>query len=165
MDKLRTDLDKKTMEIVLLKKSKQELEAEQKYEIDRLRDQSLRDKEELTKAHERAKQVPFSIMASKQVPSICFLLIYFYLPPQLAEPSLVEALRKELSDMQEEVGRLRSQLLSTEEELQAERDKLSSARTQVNNLTHEQKELEETNARMKERVIRLEVRTQTNIIM
>ncbi len=67
--------------------------------------------------------------------------------------------------MQEEVGRLRSQLLSTEEELQAERDKLSSARTQVNNLTHEQKELEETNARMKERVIRLEVRTQTNIIM
>ncbi len=165
MDKLRTDLDKKTMEIVLLKKSKQELEAEQKYEIDRLRDQSCRDKEELTKAHERAKQVPFSIMASKQVPSICFLLIYFYLPLQLAEPSLVEALRKELSDMQEEVGRLRSQLLSTEEELQAERDKLSSARTQVNNLTHEQKELEETNARMKERVIRLEVRTQTNIIM
>ncbi|XP_058603760.1 cingulin isoform X1 [Onychostoma macrolepis] len=134
MDKLRTDLDKKTMEIVLLKKSKQELEAEQKYEIDRLRDQSRRDKEELTKAHERAKQ--------------------------LAEPSLVEALRKELSDMQEEVGQLRSQLLSTEEELQAERDKLSSAQTQVNNLTHEHKELEETNARMKERIIRLESQLQ-----
>ncbi|XP_016322978.1 cingulin-like isoform X2 [Sinocyclocheilus anshuiensis] len=134
MDKLRTDLDKKTMEIVLLKKSKQELEAEQKYEIDRLRDQSCRDKEELTKAHEKAKQ--------------------------LAEPSLVEALRKELSDMQEEVSRLRSQLLSTEEELQAERDKLSSAQTQVNNLTHERKELEETNARMKERIIRLESQLQ-----
>lgn len=57
MDKLKTDLDKKTMEIVLLKKSKQELEAEQKYEIDRLKDQSRRDKEELTKVHERAKQV------------------------------------------------------------------------------------------------------------
>uniref|UniRef100_A0A672QRC4 Cingulin n=1 Tax=Sinocyclocheilus grahami TaxID=75366 RepID=A0A672QRC4_SINGR len=139
MDKLRTDLDKKTMEIVLLKKSKQELEAEQKYEIDRLRDQSCRDKEELTKAHEKAKQ--------------------------LAEPSLVEALRKELSDMQEEVSRLRSQLLSTEEELQAERDKLSSAQTQVNNLTHEHKELEEANARMRERIIRLEVRMQINIIM
>ncbi|XP_043117794.1 cingulin [Puntigrus tetrazona] len=134
MDKLRTDLDKKTMEIVLLKKSKQELEAEQKYEIDRLRDQTRRDKEELTKAHERAKQ--------------------------LAEPSLVEALRKELSDMQEEVGRLRSQLLSTEEELQAGRDKLSSAQTQVNNLTHEQKELEESNARTKERIIRLESQLQ-----
>lgn len=165
MDKLRTDLDKKTMEIVLLKKSKQELEAEQKYDIDRLRDQSRRDKEELTKAHERAKQVPFSIMASKQVPSICVLLTIFILPPQLAEPSLVETLRKELSDMQEEVGRIRSQLLSTEEELQAERDKLSSAQTQVNNLTHEQKDLEETNARMKERVIRLEVRIQINIIV
>lgn len=59
MDKLKTDLDKKTMEIVLLKKSKQELEAEQKYEIDRLKDQSRRDKEELTKAHERAKQVQY----------------------------------------------------------------------------------------------------------
>lgn len=57
MDKLKTDLDKRTMEIVLLKKSKQELEAEQKYEIDRLKDQSRRDKEELTKVHERAKQV------------------------------------------------------------------------------------------------------------
>lgn len=165
MDKLRTDLDKKTMEIVLLKKSKQELEAEQKYEIDRLRDKSRRDKEELTKAHERAKQVPYSIMASKQVPSICVLLTIFIYLWQLAEPSLVEALRKELSDMQEEVGRLRSQLLSTEEELQAERDKLSSAQTQVNNLTHEHKEIEETNARMKEKIIRLEVRMQINIIM
>ncbi|XDV40166.1 hypothetical protein PO909_009297 [Leuciscus waleckii] len=134
MDKLKTDLDKKTMEIVLLKKSKQELEAEQKYEIDRLKDQSRRDKEELTKAHERAKQ--------------------------LAEPSLVEALRGELGDMREEVGRLRSQLLSAEEELQAERDKLSSAQTQANNLTHEHKELEETNTRMKERLTRLESQLQ-----
>lgn len=165
MDKLRTDLDKKTMEIVLLKKTKQELEAEQKYEIDRLRDQSRRDKEELTKAHERAKQVPYSITASTQVPSVCVLLTIFICLRQLAEPSLVEALRKELSDMQEEVGQLRSQLLSTEEELQAKRDKLSSAQTQVNNLTHEHKEFEETNARMKERIIRLEVRMQINIIV
>uniref|UniRef100_A0A673JDU8 Cingulin n=1 Tax=Sinocyclocheilus rhinocerous TaxID=307959 RepID=A0A673JDU8_9TELE len=134
MDKLKTDLDKKTMEIVLLKKSKQELEAEQKYEIDRLKDQSRRDREELTKAHERAKQ--------------------------LAEPSLVEALRKELSDMQDEVGRMHSQLLSTEEDLQTERDKLSSAQTQANHLAHEHKELEETNMRMKERIIRLESQLQ-----
>lgn len=61
--------------------------------------------------------------------------------------------------MREEVGRLRSQLLSAEEELQAERDKLSSAQAQANNLTHEHKELEETNTRMKERLTRLEVRT------
>lgn len=134
MDKLRVDLDKKTMEIVLLKKSKQELEAEQKYEIDRLKGQSRRDKEELTKAHERAKQ--------------------------LAEPSLVEALRKELSDMQEEAGRLRGQLISTEEMLQAEKDKLSSAQIQVNNLKLEHTELEETNMRMKERITRLESQLQ-----
>lgn len=57
VDKFKENLDKKTMEIVLLKKSKQELEAEQKYEIDRLKDQSRKDKEELTKVHERAKQV------------------------------------------------------------------------------------------------------------
>ncbi|XP_051574712.1 cingulin-like [Myxocyprinus asiaticus] len=134
LNKLKTDHDKKTMEIVLLKKSKQELEAEQKYEIDRLKDQSFRDKEELTKVHERAKQ--------------------------LAEPSLVEALRGELSDMREEVERLRSKLLSAEEELEAERDKLRSVQTQANTLTHERKELEETNTRMKERITRLESQLQ-----
>ncbi|XP_051576505.1 cingulin-like [Myxocyprinus asiaticus] len=134
LDKLKIEHDKKTMEIVLLKKSKQELEAEQKYEIDRLKDQSRKDKEELTKVHERAKQ--------------------------LAEPSLVEALRGELNDTREEVERLRSQLLSAEEELQAEKDKLGYFQTQANTLTHECKELEETNKRMKERITRLETQLQ-----
>ncbi|XP_051999270.1 cingulin-like [Xyrauchen texanus] len=134
LDKLKIEHDKKTMEIVLLKKNIQELEAEHKYEIDRLKDQSRRDKEELTKVHERAKQ--------------------------LAEPSLVEALRGELNDMREEVERLRSKLLSGEEELQAEKDKLGSFQTQANTLTHERKELEETNKRMKERITRLETQLQ-----
>lgn len=137
MDKLKENLDKKTMEIVLLKKSKQELEAEQKYEIDRLKDQSRRSKEELTKAHERAKQ--------------------------LAEPSLLEALRKELSEAQEEVERLRSRLLSAEEELQSESNKLGSLQSQSISLSQEHRDLEEANSRMKERITRLESQLQERL--
>uniref|UniRef100_A0A671NYR3 Cingulin n=1 Tax=Sinocyclocheilus anshuiensis TaxID=1608454 RepID=A0A671NYR3_9TELE len=108
--KQETDLDKKTMEIVLLKKSKQELEAEQKYEIDRLRDQSCRDKEELTKAHEKAKQVTYSITASKQVPS-----------------------RKELEEtnarMKERIIRLESQLQErTTQSIEAEQEQQEETR-------------------------------------
>lgn len=57
IEKLKRDLDKKTMEIISLKRTNQELDAEQKYEIDRLKDQSRKDKEELAKVHEKAKQV------------------------------------------------------------------------------------------------------------
>lgn len=47
------------MEIISLKKSNQELDAEQKYEIERLKDQSRKDKEDLIKIHEKTKQVIF----------------------------------------------------------------------------------------------------------
>lgn len=57
VEKLKRDLDKKTMEIISLKKTNQELDAEQKYEIDRLKDQSRKYKEELAKVHEKTKQV------------------------------------------------------------------------------------------------------------
>lgn len=57
VEKLKQDLDKKTMEIISLKRTNQELDAEQKYEIDRLKDQSRKDKEELAKVHEKTKQV------------------------------------------------------------------------------------------------------------
>lgn len=137
VDKFKENLDKKTMEIVLLKKSKQELEAEQKYEIDRLKDQSRRDKEELTKVHERAKQ--------------------------LAEPSLVEALQGELSDARREAEQLHSQLLSVKEELHSERDRLCSLQTKTNSLMHESGELEEANIRMKEKVARLESQLQERV--
>ncbi|XP_057196519.1 cingulin [Triplophysa rosa] len=137
VDKFKENLDRKTMEIVLLKKSKQELEAEQKYEIDRLKDQSRRDKEELTKVHERAKQ--------------------------LAEPSLVEALQGELSDAGREAEQLRSQLLSVKEELQSERDRLCSLQTKANSLMHESGELEGDNIRMKEKIARLESQLQERV--
>lgn len=57
VEKLKQDLDKKTMEIISLKRTNQELDAEQKYEIDRLKEQSRKDKDELTKVHEKTKQV------------------------------------------------------------------------------------------------------------
>lgn len=79
--------------------------------------------------------------------------------PQLAEPSLVEALRGELSDARGEAEQLRSQLLSVKEELQSERDRLCSLQTKTNSLMHESGELEEANIRMKEKIARLEVRT------
>lgn len=59
MEKLKRDLDKKTMEIISLKKTNQEQDAEQKYEIDRLKDQSRKDKDELAKVHEKTKQVNY----------------------------------------------------------------------------------------------------------
>lgn len=40
-----------------MKRTNQELDAEQKYEIDRLKDQSRKDKEELAKVHAKTKQV------------------------------------------------------------------------------------------------------------
>lgn len=169
VDKFKENLDKKTMEIVLLKKSKQELEAEQKYEIDRLKDQSRKDKEELTKVHERAKQVCvyfwryimnevayFCAFNSKYLSSNVFFLNH----RQLAEPSLVEALRGELGDARGEAEQLRSQLLSVKEELQSERDRLCSLQIKANALMHESGELEGDNIRMKEKISRLEVRTQ-----
>lgn len=56
-EKKRAELDKKVMEVISLKKANQEQEAELKYEMDRLRGQSNRAKEDLAKAQERTKQV------------------------------------------------------------------------------------------------------------
>lgn len=56
-EKKRAELDKKVMEVISLKKTNQEQEAELKYEMDRLRGQSNRAKEDLAKAQERTKQV------------------------------------------------------------------------------------------------------------
>lgn len=56
-EKKRVELDKKVMEVISLKKTNQEQEAELKYEMDRLRGQSNRAKEDLAKAQERTKQV------------------------------------------------------------------------------------------------------------
>ncbi|XP_036448603.1 cingulin [Colossoma macropomum] len=137
VDKLKGDLDKKTMEIISLKRTNQELDAEQKYEIDRLKDQSRKDREELTKVHEKAKQ--------------------------LADPALVESLRGELNAVRGEAEKLRNQLLSVEEELQNERDRVNSSQTHIHTLTQEHKEVEENNTRLKEKITRLESQLQERV--
>lgn len=57
MEKQRTAFDKKVMEVISIKKSHQDQEAELKYEIDRLKDQLQRAKEDITKAQEKSKRV------------------------------------------------------------------------------------------------------------
>uniref|UniRef100_A0A667YMG3 Cingulin n=1 Tax=Myripristis murdjan TaxID=586833 RepID=A0A667YMG3_9TELE len=56
VEKHRTEFDKKVMEVISLKKSHQEQEAELRYEIDRLKDQLQRTKEDFNKAQEKNKQ-------------------------------------------------------------------------------------------------------------
>ena len=57
MEKQRTAFDKKVMEVISIKKSHQDQEAELKYEIDRLKDQLQRAREDRAKAQEQNKRV------------------------------------------------------------------------------------------------------------
>uniref|UniRef100_A0A672J5L0 Cingulin n=1 Tax=Salarias fasciatus TaxID=181472 RepID=A0A672J5L0_SALFA len=57
VDKQRTEFDKKVMEVISIKKTHQQQEAELKYEIDRLKDQLQRSKDDFTKAQEKNKRV------------------------------------------------------------------------------------------------------------
>ncbi|XP_031431939.1 cingulin [Clupea harengus] len=134
VEKMRSERDKKLMEVVCLKKGNQEQEAELNYELDRLRQQTRRDKDELAKAHEKAKQ--------------------------LADPSLVEALRGELRDAQAEAGQLHGRLAERDEELQAERDRLLAAKTQLHTLREQREEQEDLHTRLREKLARLESQLQ-----
>lgn len=57
VEKHRTEFDRKVMEVISVKKSHQEQEAELKYEIGRLKDQLQRAKEDFNKAQEKNKRV------------------------------------------------------------------------------------------------------------
>ena len=57
VEKHRTDMDRKVMEVISLKKAHQEQEAELKYEIDRLKEQLKKAKEECAKEQQRSKKV------------------------------------------------------------------------------------------------------------
>lgn len=54
---MRVEFDKKVMEVIALKKSHQNQEAELKYEINRLKDQLQKAKEDFAKAQEKNKRV------------------------------------------------------------------------------------------------------------
>lgn len=57
MEKHRTEFDKKIMEVISMKKSHQSQEAELKYEIDRLKGQLQKSKDDFAKAQEKNKRV------------------------------------------------------------------------------------------------------------
>lgn len=57
MERQRTECDKKVMEVISAKKSHQEQEAELKYEIDRLKTQMQRVREDFSRAQEKNKRV------------------------------------------------------------------------------------------------------------
>lgn len=60
LEKQRTEFDKKVMEVIAIKKSHQSQEAELKYEIDRLKDQLQKAKEDYAKTQEKNKRVCFT---------------------------------------------------------------------------------------------------------
>lgn len=61
VEKQRTEYDKKVMEVISIKKGHQDQEAELKYEINRLKDQLQKAKEDFAKAQEKSKRVSSSI--------------------------------------------------------------------------------------------------------
>lgn len=57
LDKQREAFDRKVMEVIAIKKSHQNQEAELRYEIDRLKEQLQRTKEDFVKVTEKNKKV------------------------------------------------------------------------------------------------------------
>ncbi|KAG5856445.1 hypothetical protein ANANG_G00008030 [Anguilla anguilla] len=114
LDKLRVDFDKRGLEIIALKKSNQEREAELKYETDRLKGQSRRDKEELAKAQEKVKQLP--------------------------APTVVQELQEELLQARREAQRHQEAQGCAEQELQAHKERLAAAQAELQALREAQQE-------------------------
>ncbi|KAI1885944.1 hypothetical protein AGOR_G00208970 [Albula goreensis] len=125
LEKLKVDFDKRGMEIISLKKSNQEREAELKYETDRLKDQSRKDKEDLVKAQEKVKQLP--------------------------DKAVLQELQVELEQARGEASRRHESLVSTERELEAQRERLAAAQAQLHEHRDAQQELQEANVRLKRR--------------
>uniref|UniRef100_A0A3P8RVJ7 Cingulin n=1 Tax=Amphiprion percula TaxID=161767 RepID=A0A3P8RVJ7_AMPPE len=136
LEKQRTEYDKKVMEVISIKKSHQDQEAELKYEIDRLKDQLQRAKDDFSKAHEKNKRLP--------------------------DPATITELEQKLGDAQSEAKQLKEKLSSAEDELEASKTRLSRAQIDINSLRDAQEEQEEANARLREKLSRLEAQLQTN---
>ncbi|XP_041842788.1 cingulin isoform X2 [Melanotaenia boesemani] len=136
LEKQRTEFDKKVMEVISLKKSHQNQEAELKYEIDRLKDQLQRAKEDFAKAQEKTKRLP--------------------------DPASMSELEQKLGEAQSDASKLKEKLSVAEEELETTKTRLSKAQVEINSLQDAQKDQEATNTRLKEKLSRLEVQMQSN---
>uniref|UniRef100_A0A8C2HIA5 Cingulin n=1 Tax=Cyprinus carpio TaxID=7962 RepID=A0A8C2HIA5_CYPCA len=138
------------------KQDKQELEAEQKYEIDRLKDQSRRDKEELTKAHERAKQVQYTnhLLQERTTQSI---------EAEQEQQEETKKLRQQLEESRRENSRLgleRDELTRNLEEKEKDRECVRKENAQLEDQKRQQeraldklnKEIERLSAASREEV-------------
>uniref|UniRef100_A0A3Q4GCS3 Cingulin n=1 Tax=Neolamprologus brichardi TaxID=32507 RepID=A0A3Q4GCS3_NEOBR len=130
VEKMRVEFDKKVMEVISLKKSHQNQEAELKYEIDRLKGQLQKAKEDFAKAQEKNKRLP--------------------------DPATISELEQKLNEAQGEVAQLKKKLSLTEEKLDTSKAQLSRAHLDINSLQGAQQEQEEATARLKEKISRLE---------
>ncbi|XP_059195304.1 cingulin isoform X2 [Centropristis striata] len=136
LQKQRTDFDKKVMEVIALKKSHQSQEAELKYEIDRLKDQLQRAREDVAKAQEKNKKLP--------------------------DPAIISELEQKLGETCGEATQLKENLSLAEEELEDSKTRLSRAQMDIKSLEDVQRDQEEANARLREKLSRLEAELQTN---
>ncbi|KAA8591629.1 hypothetical protein FQN60_017003 [Etheostoma spectabile] len=136
VEKQRAVFDKKVMEVISIKKSHQDQEAELKYEIDRLKDQLQRAREDVAKAQEKTRQRP--------------------------DPDTISALEEKLGETQNEVSKLKEKLSLAEEEVEASKTRLIRAQMDVKSLQVAQQEQEEANTRLKEKLSRLEAQLQSN---
>ncbi|GAA6220660.1 cingulin isoform X1 [Lates japonicus] len=136
VDKHRTEFDKKVMEVISLKKSHQNQEAELKYEIDRLKDQLQRAKEDFAKAQDKNKRLP--------------------------DPATISELEQKLGEARSEASQLKEKLSLAEEELEASKTHLSRAQMDFKSLQDTEQEQKEANTRLKEKLSRLEAQLQTS---
>ncbi|KAF7669741.1 hypothetical protein LDENG_00146820 [Lucifuga dentata] len=134
VEKQRTEFDKKVMEVISLKKSHQEQEAELKYEINRLKDQLQRAKEDFAKAREKNKQLP--------------------------DPVIISDLEQKLCEAHADISQLKEKLLLAEEDLETSKTRLSRSQMELNLLQDAQQEQDVANTRLREKLSRLEAQLQ-----
>ncbi|XP_062254791.1 cingulin isoform X3 [Platichthys flesus] len=136
VEKHRTEFDKKVMEVITIKKTHQNQEAEMKYEIDRLKGQLQRAKEDYAKAQEKNKQLP--------------------------DPSTITELEQKLVEAGMEANQLKEKLSLAEEEVESRKTQISKAQLDLKSLQDSQQEQKDANARLKDKLSRLEAQLQTS---
>ncbi|KAG7475070.1 cingulin isoform X1 [Solea senegalensis] len=136
VEKHRTEFDKKVMEVIAIKKSHQNQEAEMKYEIDRLKGQLQRAKDDCARAQEKNKRLP--------------------------DPATITELEQKLDVALTEATQLKEKLSLAEDDLESSKTNLSRAQLDLNLLQDSQQEQKEVNTRLKEKLSRIEAQLQTN---
>uniref|UniRef100_A0A3B5B2B0 Cingulin n=1 Tax=Stegastes partitus TaxID=144197 RepID=A0A3B5B2B0_9TELE len=154
LEKQRTEYDKKIMEVISIKKSHQDQEAELKYEIDRLKDQLQRAKDDFSKAQEKNKRVDLNSLQDAQQEQeeanarlkekLSRLEVTFHPPHSEAELALhaeVRGLRSELDEAKRKASRANQEqreLSRRLEESEKDKDTLKQTVSQLEETKRQQ---------------------------